>query len=247
MHTEDQPGAGDGKQGQAGGTSTDPNAGKGAQTPGGSAASGSQEGAAGSSPDESKWDESTRNYIKQLRAESANHRTKSKSLETQLSKLTGDVDTLKGSLRKALGQEDGDDSGSPEEQITQLKTGNEQMAFRLAVMESAFEHGFTSKDQVEYYEFLIQKKASELKDDEEVSDEAMAEIVTKVKGFSKPGSGTSTTSVNGQKPPPSDSSTQAVSVEAFAKMSIMEKSTLYAKDPTQYERLMAAAQDKKLI
>jgi len=220
-----------------------PAAGQGA-APGGQA-SGTTETPSTPAVDESKWDESTRNYIKSLRDESAKHRTKSKELQTQFAKLTGEVDALKGGLRKALGGKE-DDTSSPEEQVGQLTSQNEQMAFRLAVIESALEHGISSKDQLEYYEFLVQKKATELQDEEEISDEAMTEIITKVKAFSKP-QGTSTTSVGGKKPAPSDSSNQAVTVENFAKMSITEKSALYSKDPAQYTQLMTAAKEKKLI
>lgn len=233
-----QPGA-DG----TGQTTGNPAGGQGA-APGGQA-SGTTEIPSTPAVDESKWDESTRNYIKSLRDESAKHRTKGKELQTQLGKLTGEVEALKGGLRKALGGEV-DDNSSPEEQVNQLTSQNEQMAFRLALMESGLEHGITSKDQLEYYEFLVQKKASELEEEEEISEEAMTEILTKVKGFSKP-QGTSTTSVVGKKPGPTDSSNQAVSVEAFAKMSITEKSALYSKDQAQYTQLMAAAKEKKLI
>jgi len=212
--------------------------------PGGQA-SGTTENPSTPAVDEDKWDESTRNYIKSLRDESAKHRTKSKELQTQFTKLSGEVDALKGGLRKALGGKE-DDQSSPEEQVGQLTSQNEQMAFRLAVMDSALENGITSKEQLEYYEFLVQKKATELQDDEEITDEAMTEIIQKVKSFSKPG-GTSTTSVGAKKPEPSDSSSQAVSVEAFAKMSLAEKSALYSKDPAQYTQLMSAARQKKLI
>jgi hypothetical protein len=184
--------------------------------------------------DESKWDEKTKAYIKKLRDENASHRTKNKELS---SSVKSERERVKAIL-KAAGIEE--ESEKPEEQVKTLTAASNQLAFRNAVLETAVKHGI-SGDDVEYYEFLVTKAVGELEDGEELSEEKLTELVSKVKKTG--GKGAANTSVDGGKggggtggqPPPGGSG--AVSLDQFVRMSITEKSELYTKNPDVYTQI----------
>jgi hypothetical protein len=201
------------------------------------------EGATQTELEDSGWDEKTKNYIKSLRTEAAKNRTKAKELEAQFNAINSKFSALESGLKKSLGVE-GTEELQPEAKISELAATNENMAFRNAVLETAVGHGIGA-DQLEMLEFLILKRADALEEGQELTDEDMAEIVSKVKLTSKAmGSSTSVTS----SVQAADSNTQkALSVESFAKMSIAEKSLLFSKDPNTYNTLMAAAREKRLL
>jgi transposase len=187
--------------------------------------------------DSSKWDDETKTYIKKLRSENASHRTKNKELNSQLKAEK----TRKKEILKAAGIEE--ESENPEEKIQSLSTNNQQLAYRAAILESAIEHGI-SKDDVDYYEFLVSKAMSELADEEELPVEKLKEIVGKVKKKSR---GNTSVDGKGDEPPPGDGGKGTVTLEQFAKMSITEKSQLYVKNSDLYSKLFAEAKAKKML
>lgn len=190
-------------------------------------------------PDESSLDEKTKAYLAKLRKENASHRLKNK----ELASLKKASDERVKAILEAAGIEI--ESEDPETKVKSLTQTSQQLAFRNAILESAVQNGISGED-VEYYEFLITKATSELEEDEELSEEALAEIVAKVK---KAGgkSGSTTSVAGGGKTPPKPGSSGQISLDQFVRMSITEKSKLYTDKPDLYNALMAEAKAKKRL
>lgn len=184
-------------------------------------------------PPKKKWDPETEKYIKKLRDENARNRTGKKESDKRLK------DVL-----KVLGVSE--DSEDPTEKLKASQAETNNLAFRTAILESAIEQGIPA-DQLEFYEFLISKATSQLDEGEELSDEALAEIVGKV----KKAKGSANSSVSGGKdgkgdPPPGDDKGD-ISLDQFCRMTITQKSDLYLKKPDLYKRLKDEAKSKKRL
>ena len=149
-------------------------------------------------------------------------------------------------ILKAAGIED--DSDKPEEQIKSLSLGNNQLAFRNAVLETAVANGI-SGDEIEYFEFLVSKAVNALGDEEELSEEQLLEIAGKVKKASKSGANTGLKSGDGKGkgPDPKPGESGEISLDDFCHMGIIEKSKLYDKNPEKYKALFSEAKLKKRI
>lgn len=196
--------------------------------------------------DEDELDEKTKAYLAKLRKENAGHRTKNKELISKLSMS----ETQKKKILEAAGIEV--DTETPEEKLKALSGETQQLAFRSAILESAVEHGI-GKDSLKFFEFLIADAVEALEEGEELSDEAMAAIITQVK---KAGGGkTANTSVGngdgkgGKNPPnPNPGADDKVTLEKFIRMSITEKSKLYETNLDLYTELTAQARaQRKLV
>lgn len=197
--------------------------------------------------DEEKLDGKTKAYLAKLRKENAGHRTKNKELVSKL----GVSEAQKKAILKAAGIED--ESESPEEKVKSLTADSQQLAFRTAILESAVEHGI-GKDNLEFYEFLVAKAVEGLKEGEELSDEAMEAIITKVKkaaggkGGANTSVGTGADGKGGKTPPDPNSKTGEITLEKFIRMSVTEKSKLYETNLDLYTTLMAQARaQRKLV
>lgn len=196
------------------------------------------------SQDESKWDDKTKSYIKKLRKENQKLRTKTSRLEEEFSSFKGKLKNLGGS------SEDGESEESPEEMLARADAVGNQLAFDNGVLASAIEHGISGKDTLEYFRFLVTKKVESLKDDEELDAEDLAELAKKAKQVTNPGGKSGRTSVdesqedrNKRKPGNSDE----VTLDQFVKMSVAEKSALYAKSQDTYNKLFAEAKSARRI
>jgi hypothetical protein len=197
-------------------------------------------------PDESKLDDKTKAYIAKLRGEAAKHRTKAKELTSKLTQ----TEAQKKAILKAAGIEE--ESEKPEEQLKTVTQQANELQFRTAILEMAMDNGI-AKEDVKFFQFLVQEASSELKDDEELSDEKMAAIVADVK--KRGGKGSANTGLNGNKdgkggsgnPPPAGEQGD-VSLDQFCKMSLMEKTALYGKNQDLYNKLMnQARQQNRLV
>lgn len=189
--------------------------------------------------DLSGLDEKTKKYILKLRKENAKHRTAVKTTEDRLGKLE------KG-LKSAFGLED-QESVDPEKQISSLQSEREALAFKAAVMETAIENGL-NMDQANYFQFLLAQKSNELEEGEELSDEALTDLVTKSKAIGgKGGVGGSTSVTGGGTTPRKPGASGDITLEQFTKMSMTEKSKLYQNDANTYNALMAEARSKKMV
>jgi len=174
--------------------------------------------------------------IKDLRSESAKHRTANRGLEDRFSQLeTG--------MKSALGLGE-DDKLSPEEQVNGLKGENEDLAVQNAILGLALENGI-SGDGLEYFSFLMEKQLGTLEDGQELSEEDFASIVGKSKG-SKGQSNDSSVNEQGNRNKDPNAGT-GVTLESFVNMGMMEKSKLYAEKPEVYKALFAQAKEKNLI
>lgn len=191
--------------------------------------------------DSSKWDDDTRKYIEKLRKESADRRTKANNLETKLNANTEQM----AAIKKALGIEDG---LSPEEELQVAQARMYEAQNDAYLKGIAIEQGI-SYDNYEYFQFLVNKRASELDENEELSEEALGEIVSEAKKRSQSAmSSTSVTtgSTDGKGAPPSGEGDE-VTIEAFVAMNISERSQLYTKNPELYSSLMAKAKEKRML
>lgn len=230
--------AGNGKGGKEGkaagqqGSGDEPNEDEGGE--GGEAGDGK-----GDESDESKWDEKTKAYVRKLRDENAKHRTKGKDLKSKLEQS----EAQKKAILKAAGIEV--ENEDPAEKLKETQATTQTLAFRNAILESAVQNGIAG-DQVEYYEFLVTKAVNGLEDGDELSDEALTEIVAKVRG----GKGKANTGLGkegkGGKAP-GGQQTGEVTLDKFCRMSMMEKSKLYNDNEALYLELMKEAKSKKRL
>lgn len=177
--------------------------------------------------------------IKKLRKESAARRTENKSLKEQFSAVQDTV----GKMKQALGIED--DKRSPEEMANDLKAENDALKLELSINQIAAANGI-SADQSEFFNFLFHKELASLKDDEDMGDERIAELVKKAKG-SSPTTKKTSTGLNGKDDPPPSGDRDEITVEKFAKMNPGEKGLLYNQNPALYNRLFQEAKSKRLV
>jgi hypothetical protein len=173
--------------------------------------------------------------LKSLRGESAKYRTDNKGLKERL-------DNFEKNLKKVLGGEEEDDE-APEVKIEKLQGHAQSLEVRTAFMEIAIENSI-SKDEYEYFEFLMGKALNGLGEDEEMSEEALNEIIAKCKSSEKK---PADSSVNNGQQGKGQKKESGVTVEEFAKMSMTQKSELFQKNRELYNSLFEQAKSKKLI
>lgn len=187
--------------------------------------------------DESAWDDKTKAYVAKLRKENATHRNKNKELKSSVQNLT----EKQKAILKAAGIESEDEK--PEEKVKSLTATSQTLAFRNAILETAVKKGIAS-DDLEFFEFLIAKATSELEENEELSEDALDEIVKKV---GAKGKGSANTSVGAGKEQQKPGASGAITIDQFCAMSISEKSALYVKQPDLYASLLKEAKAKKRL
>lgn len=195
--------------------------------------------------DETGWNEDTKKYIKSLRDENAKHRTKSKDLEAKLQGFEERFSKFDKGLKTLLGQEEGEEL-SPEDQVQQLQSHVEQSEFERAVLESAIENGIPPQ-QMKYYRFLLGEALNGLDEDGELSEEIMSDIIAQVQGVSGTPRAAGNSSVDGKPGQGPQGDNSGVTLDAFVKMGITDRSNLYNKHPETYSKLMAEARQKRLI
>lgn len=198
--------------------------------------------------DEGEGDEGTNDFsdpekakaeIKKLRAEAAKHRNKAKTFSEQLDAVNGKLSGLK----KTLGVED--DEADPEEKIKELSGKTDALEVELSVVKLARDHD-VPKESDKYFRFLLGQKLEELEEGEEITDEQVAELAVEAKQVSGK-SGNNSTGLSGGKKPSADNGKGTLTVQQFAKMNTGEKSALYAKNPSEYNRLFSEAREKRLL
>ncbi len=177
--------------------------------------------------------------IKKLRKENADRRTKNKALDEQAKSAS----EIMGKLKQALGIED--DKQSPEEMAKQLQDQNAALQMELGIMQVGVQHQIPV-DQMEYFSFLFQKRASEMNEGEEMSEEVLAEVIAKAKSAGGAG-GKTTTGIDGNGNPPPSGNAGEVTLEKYVKMNPGEKGALYNKNLTLYNKLHEEAKSKRLL
>ena len=190
--------------------------------------------------DESKQDEKTKAYIAKLRKENASYRTKAKDLASKVKS----TEESKKAILKAAGIESEDDK--PEEQLKTWKAQSQTHEFRAAILERALENGI-GKDDLEYFEFLINKAAASLEEGEELSDEQITELAGKAKKSQKTGASTTVTGDGKGKEAPAPGSSGTVTLDKFTAMSITQKDELYLTNRDLYISLVTEARNKRKL
>lgn len=203
--------------------------------------------------DDPKWDDKTKAYIQKLRGESAKNRTKAANLETSLSDLNTRFGTLESGMKKALGLESEE---LTQDNFDQAAAQSEQLEFENALLQSAIENKIPS-DKIDFFKFKITSAVANLKESEELSDEAYTAIVSEVMSLGgeqapvvKDEDGNvievnENSSVKTPKTPAPN--TDGLTVEQFVKMTLSEKSALYGKNQSQYDALVKEAKEKDIL
>jgi hypothetical protein len=180
-------------------------------------------------------------HIKKLRDEAAKYRQKARDSGEKF----GKVKKVLVDLGLAKPEED-----DPQETIKGLTAINDETTFRNGILEAALEHGIP-KDGLEYFNFLVEKKAKALGEDEELDDDAVSALAAEVK--EKFGSPAPTKSGAGSnnKPAPNGGSSKVptgdLTAEKFATLSNGEQTELYKKNPDLFGRLAKEARTKRLL
>lgn len=174
--------------------------------------------------------------IKRLRSENGSHRNKNKEIESQFALLNEKF----GKITKHLGMDEQED---PEKVISTLKQNSEALEMELELQKLARLHSI-SADQDEFFRFLLHKKFTSLKENQEITDEEINEIVAKAKNQSagqedKTNKNNSTGIGTGAKKTPAAGGDSEPTVEQFKKMGVVEKGNLYTKNPELYKQLNA--------
>lgn len=183
-------------------------------------------------------------YIKKLRRESAKYRTKATNLESSYSQLTNRVRQVAG------GGEEGEEAEMSVEQRLEIHEQNTAtLAFDNAVLACAVDHGIDAAG-LKYFRFLVNEKASELGEGEELSDEDLAEIAEEARsttGRGRKGAKTSVTGDEGGKGGEGKAPVgkNTVTIEQFAKMTVSQKSDLQKNNPDLYAALFQEAVQKR--
>lgn len=196
-----------------------------------------------SKPDESKWDKSTAAYIKKLRKEAADNRTKKKDLASQLK----DSEEKRKAILKAAGIED--ESEKPEEKLKTAVSANEGLAFENAVMQHALKNGVGS-DQLKYFQFLVADRISTLEEGEELSEDEIAELAKQARkagGKGPANTGVGNGGKGGTTPPPAGNGGGEVTLGKFVRMNMGEKEKFYRENPDAYKSLMKEARQKNML
>ena len=116
-------------------------------------------------------DPKTQKYIKSLRNENKERRT-------EFNKMSARMETFEKGLKKLFGGED-DDTGSPEEKLEAASSQLNSSVTENIILKLALSNGITGEENVEYFQFLMNKKLESLEEGEEVSDEDVEEIISK--------------------------------------------------------------------
>lgn len=198
------------------------------------------DGGEGGEPKGPQTLEEAQALIKSLRKEAGDRRTENKSLKDKLTGYDNQFKQIKGHLGIKDEEED-----TPENRIAALTQNNDQLQMDLSIMQLARENGIAPEDD-KYFRFLLAEKFEGLGEDEELSEEALTEVLTQVQAVSKKKPASSTGQGGGKKPN-GEQDKGAVTVEQFAKMSLSQRTEIYDKNPTLYSELMSKARSSRLI
>jgi len=194
-------------------------------------------------PDGSNWSDDVKSYVSKLRNENASWRKKVREFEAKTTTLETKLGSFESGLKKLVGGEE-DDKTSPEEKLTILEQTRQGLELENAILASAVENGIPA-DQFEYYSFLLNNRFAKLEENEELSEEMLEEVISKVKG--NVSAGAKNTSVEGSNTPNPESTPGTVTLEQFKNMSMTEKSVLFQKNKDLYNSLFSQAKAKRLL
>lgn len=189
--------------------------------------------------DDSKLDERTKAYIAKLRKENAKHRTAAKTNENLLNDTRARLSKIAGG-----GQEENEPA---DVQIEKLSSHIGALEFDRALLEIAVDRGI-DKGGMNYFRFLVADATAKLGDGEELTDEALETITKEVQSKTKTRSSSSVGTGNeGKGTPPAPGGNSDMTVEKFARMTVVEKSELFLKNRPVYDAMFAEAKEKKRL
>ncbi len=189
--------------------------------------SGSQNDGDNAGQDFASLPEWAQKQFKDLRTENAKHRTNNNNLSTRMEKF-------ENGFKSMFGEQDAD--ADPQVQLETMQGEYESVATQNAILSIALENGVVGAENVEYFQFLMDKSLNSLKEGEEMSQEQLGEILSKCSKGNNANANTSTNDgkKGGQGPDQKDGD---VTQEDFDKMGILEKSALYRSKPDLYNKL----------
>lgn len=190
---------------------------------------GDGEGTTGESSTAKMSPEDAARMIADLRRENAKHRMTNKTLKETLSGLEAKY----GSVKKAVNGEDPEDDKA---NLAATARAAEALSVENAILKSAIENKIPA-DKLDYYKYLIEQKAGELEEGEELDVSPIVESVMKI------GQSQGVKATSGVTPPKTGGASdgEEVTVDAFRKMGFIEKSQLQRRDPALYSRLAQAS------
>lgn len=186
-------------------------------------------------------DSKTQNYIKSLRKEAASYRTKLNQMETKF-------ESFQSGLSKLVGGGAQNDL-TPEQQLADLSGQYESAVLENSILKVAVANEIPQSG-MEFFEFKISKKLSELEEGEELDEEAISELAAEVRQqFGQTGgASTSPGKKANQGTTPKPSGGEEVSYEEFLQMKIGKRSELYGKNPELYKQHYSKAKmENKLV
>lgn len=168
---------------------------------------------------------SAQKYIKDLRSENAKRRKDFNNMSTRMERFE------KG-FKSMFGEEE--DDIDPETKLDALSGHYESAISENAILRLAVENGISGGENIEYFEFLMNKSLDSLDEGEEMTEEMLNDVISKIQAkgkantsFQKSESGNSPRKGNAE-----------VSQEEFDRMGMVQKSNLYLKNPELYNKLM---------
>lgn len=172
--------------------------------------------------------ESAQKYIKSLRAENAKRRKDFNNMSTKMEKFEKGFKTMFG---------DEDDDEDPEKKLDKLTGDYHSTVSENAVLRLALENGISGAENVEYFEFLMNKSLGSLDEGEELTEEMVAEVIEKCSSkIGGKGKANTSTKGDGKKKPQGNE--DEVSQEEFDQMGMVARSALYQKNESLYNKLM---------
>ncbi len=171
--------------------------------------------------------------LKNLNSENANARTENNVLK-------GRVDKIETGFKSMFGDED--DKLTPEEKMAKVQLQNESMATQNAMLELCMENGITDAKGRKYLTFLINESVDDLKEGEELSEEAMTGLIQQAKQFATGKKANSSADDGGEGgDPPNPQNTSDVTLAAFNAMNALDRNKLYLEKLDTYTKLVAEA------
>lgn len=192
-------------------------------------------------------DEKTKGYIAKLRKENKERRQESQTQRQQLQQLTSQFEAVKGKLKGVFGEgEEGEEEWTPEQKIEMLSYAVEEREAELEFMRGALSLGIYDPADQKYLSFLLNQHMEDKEDGYEIDEDTLREIVADVQSRSKSArAGSGNSSFNSTKPGNSrKEGSGEITLEAFKKMGMTEKSDLYVKNQPLYLSLMAQLKAK---
>lgn len=164
-------------------------------------------------------------YIRDLRNENKTHRTNLNNAKTE-------NESFKNRMKAFFGESE--DDVPVEEQLETATSAYESMAIESQITNIAYMNG-VPPEKLEYFQFKMSKALNELEEGEELTEEDLEAVINECRAGTQ--NTMANSSIDSGNRAPSGNANDGISQEEFNRMSVVEKSVLYQKNPDLYNRL----------